>query len=696
MKYFNSLVIIILAYSSLFSQKAVIWSDLNKNPNILDINTYIRFSKDAELQNSSGSKLFYLKENDIIQIVKTDDFARIFFKDSVSKIKINLEQFELKFDGIKKVFKFIGIENEDNKPNNLSKSNITLSTPYYNALLIYNYRKKGDNCVVNQILDNLNIKVDTDNQFLLDLRQECNKESPSSTKIFKVNNNNILASLGGLDVTKYADGLAKFLVKRTKEELTISFFDKFKSEFNTKPDVKKLFPKTSEILDRIDEIYDYSRYLNLLRESYQNDFNNLPENVEELILGKNDTEIDPKYKLGVQISSKIIQGLRDKSHPGKILSSIDASRFELLHPDFKNCFIFSQILSESLRDTFSGANTPYWIDGSKILELSQNNELLNIFIGLTIEDLRTKQTDLFIRLNDITIVNSVIPFISEFSQLTQGVSSLIKLNHDERNINQEDIFKYIDYSLKIFQVSKKLLSGFNLTNQCTYNLDMVLSVLEVTNSIYANIATKKYSSAIFDLLELIELIPNLNQDNKIDWFMKYGSFMAETIAAENSDEVAKVIETYAMPNGSSRVKRNSNFNISLNSYLGLYGGMEDGKSVFGIAAPVGIAFSHGWEKGSISLYITAIDIGAISTFRFNNEEDDVAKIYLREIISPGAFISYGFKQSPFSLNLGFQRAPLLKRVGSSQNEVDLEHNTRVSLSFLVDIPLLNVYNKTKK
>jgi len=43
----------------------------------------------------------------------------------------------------------------------------------------------------------------------------------------------ILTSLiGGLDITNIADGFAKFLVERTKEELATAFFEKFKNYFS--------------------------------------------------------------------------------------------------------------------------------------------------------------------------------------------------------------------------------------------------------------------------------------------------------------------------------------------------------------------------------------------------------------------------------------------------------------------------------
>jgi len=48
----------------------------------------------------------------------------------------------------------------------------------------------------------------------------------------------IVSSIGGLNVTDFADGLARFLVERSKEELNVAFFRKFQEYFKSYPEVK--------------------------------------------------------------------------------------------------------------------------------------------------------------------------------------------------------------------------------------------------------------------------------------------------------------------------------------------------------------------------------------------------------------------------------------------------------------------------
>jgi hypothetical protein len=180
--------------------------------------------------------------------------------------------------------------------------------------------------------------------------------------------------------------------------------------------------------------------------------------------------------------------------------------------------------------------------------------------------------------------------------------------------------------------------------------------------------------------------------------LKYGTFAATIAKADNSDDVQKAIETIALPAGSSRVKRESIVNISLNAYCGLFGGRNIGSKVaynsFGITAPVGIATSFGINHFSYSLFVSLIDLGAITAFRFKNDTTTVSKILLKDIVSPGLFVSWGLRNCPISINAGCQLTPLLSSVSSSVNGSE-SRMFRFTIGLCVDIPVLNLYNRSK-
>jgi hypothetical protein len=163
----------------------------------------------------------------------------------------------------------------------------------------------------------------------------------------------------------------------------------------------------------------------------------------------------------------------------------------------------------------------------------------------------------------------------------------------------------------------------------------------------------------------------------------------------------------------------------LNAYLGGYWGGEkirdldkNYKSTYGLTAPIGVSTSFGNfpAKGwSTSLFVSLIDIGSIASFRFQTDtkkhvnapgDTTTTKVYelphveLKDIISPGAFISIGLPKTPLSINFGAQVGPNLRKVTVSDDTVTNDYSDRMywrlSVSLVVDIPIVNFYTKSKK
>ena len=233
---------------------------------------------------------------------------------------------------------------------------------------------------------------------------------------------------------------------------------------------------------------------------------------------------------------------------------------------------------------------------------------------------------------------------------------------------------------------------------------------------------KDYSSAIVNTAYILKSVFRNSKDSlTAQQIIKYGTFMALVAQAKNSDEVNNAIEAVALPAGSARVKRESKWNVALNAYCGVFWGSEKIKGVdngyseinfthwnsYGITAPIGISVSRGhsflfiptgkcgWAS---SIFVSLIDIGALAAYRFNNANDSVSsapKITLGDIFSLGVFYSIGIPKSPISINLGYQMGPLLRKVEKTFNTIQNEKYSRFSVSVCVDLPLLNIYNKSR-
>lgn len=200
-----------------------------------------------------------------------------------------------------------------------------------------------------------------------------------------------------------------------------------------------------------------------------------------------------------------------------------------------------------------------------------------------------------------------------------------------------------------------------------------------------------------------------------DEFIKYGIFMANMAGAKTSDEVNAAIEAIVLPAGSSSVKRETDFNISLNAFIGPFAGAEflpelktdQWAFAAGLTAPAGVAVSWGnlgkgkakpggREMGgkSLSLFIPLIDIGSMASFRMGNDSSQVAsEVRLANIIAPGLYVYYGFGKCPVSIGLGGQAGPQLREVTATDVNIDKNFYFRFGFNIVVDIPLFNLYTK---
>ena len=182
-------------------------------------------------------------------------------------------------------------------------------------------------------------------------------------------------------------------------------------------------------------------------------------------------------------------------------------------------------------------------------------------------------------------------------------------------------------------------------------------------------------------------------------------FVNDMAKATDATDVEKAIEAFALPSGSYAIKRTAKWNASINSYPGILLGPEftrlDGKVQGSMAAsltvPVGLSLSRGSENcGSIGLFVPVIDIGAFTRMHLDSSANTsvLPEINFSNIFSPGLYVSYGFRNSPISINLGGQYGPDLRRI-EANGEVKSYESWRLGVGFVLDIPLFNLYTKPR-
>jgi hypothetical protein len=243
--------------------------------------------------------------------------------------------------------------------------------------------------------------------------------------------------------------------------------------------------------------------------------------------------------------------------------------------------------------------------------------------------------------------------------------------------------------------------------------------------IFMYVNQKKYGPAVLSLVKLYkDVFKEANDDEKkafdlaklFERLSTYGTFISEVAKAENSDQVADIIEKTVLPTGSSYIKKHSIFNISLQAYTGLYGGQQrqatdpDFVTAAGVYAPIGIAASWGSktvnsngekkDPSSFSVFLSVIDIGSLVSYRFSTANAALANdisIRLNQIISPGLHFIYGVPKTPLSIGIGGNWTALLTNVESDAiRALNVDKRPFRWQAFLsVDIPFLNFYNKRR-
>jgi hypothetical protein len=189
-----------------------------------------------------------------------------------------------------------------------------------------------------------------------------------------------------------------------------------------------------------------------------------------------------------------------------------------------------------------------------------------------------------------------------------------------------------------------------------------------------------------------EMLLNLSK------MLSYIDLLASISQAGNSQEVETILESYALPAGSSRVKKESAFNISVNAYVGAFARSSNSSgsgftNEYGVTAPIGFDFSWGYQNaGSLSLFAGLADLGSVIRYKLNNDGKYEQNINFAGLVSPSVHLVYGFGgYVPLAVGLGCQ---FTSPVTSDSSSISLQPHLNAFLT--VDIPLFNLSVKKHK
>lgn len=555
----------------------------------------------------------------------------------------------------------------------------------------------------------------------------------------------------GISFASVADGFSRFIVGRVKQEALYSFLNRFYEDMESWEEMRILFPATYTHI-RVLKQQD-NPAIDVMRNAFRQDMNNLSNNVPKLAYTTNYQRFMQKYpKLRTTFSVAAGLGylIENREHPAKVIDKM-ASLSYIQNSDNQNvkrAINTLTFVSNSLRDTTTKAT---WISAEQLTYLETQPAAPMLFVGLNIQNYGALVDQLTINpatLNINTDKHLALPYNqtrrggATNQQINmQGILDAYTLNYDPLTyMPTADSTSYALYNMfrpyyqdflrvtqhineDIDHVKEKRANGLNTTTEDYLRYtDTFLDVLgmalsnvtfgagEEQHSVFLTVApallnmrqaivNEQYSSAIVFLSSmLLSALPNDFEAK--DKLLEYGLFMGNVASAQTAAGVQLALEAFAMPVGSSSVKKKSNFNIALNAYAGPFIGQEflyeqsAWATSGGLSAPIGIAFSHGMnELGSISFLMSIIDLGALVSFRFRDPfSSDLPEFKLQNIIAPGGYIIYGVPRLPISVGAGLQYGPQLRKVRIGNADIN-SSAYRVGLFIGVDIPVFNLYNR---
>lgn len=545
-----------------------------------------------------------------------------------------------------------------------------------------------------------------------------------------------LSAFGNLNVANVADGLAKFLIKRGKEELNIAFFTRMKNFLDdpAHPECKTLFPATTAMLENILS-YQYAEFIQSLREAFQSDLANLIVNLNQLIdLPKFQLLLKnlPEIRIAIR-SAKIVSELSQSAtykplNPAVVIDHLAGlAEWQDIHPNLAGSWKLLNVISQSV---LNNEGDHIWVTLGELNGLVNDSIKLRIFLGLLYQKTAgiefvngtekiSVQTFLTKNAGNIYTVSNLV---ENFALLANDIDRTIADLKDKNGpLTDDDFYSYIGKAINITEY------GFTIANQVKPGVanNEYIVMARNANDLYKSIYSKNYSVAAMNLYNILDKIfvhakdlakekitrkslvaadsVNLVQavsnnsfpDQKlVNGILKYGNFLASIVKAESSDEVQNAIEAAALPAGSYSIKQKAVFNISLNGYIGYAWDFGHGSGVY---APLGFTFATRLTKigGSVGVFISLIDVGSVASYRLSNGTTDSLKqqIRLESIFSPGAQLMIGIPKTPIALFGGWRLTP--KQFYSKQDGFTvIDHKSAFNAGIVIDIPITTIFNKS--
>jgi hypothetical protein len=535
----------------------------------------------------------------------------------------------------------------------------------------------------------------------------------------------------GLPGSTFLLGLTDFLVKRTKQELTIAFFRDFQKIVKESEEMQYLFPTTSKVLLKIgEEIYQFKAFWEVLRESFLKDLENMVYHLDDYV------QMSSKIKnvAARDMMSdffKVIELLYDQTTPADIVHylSKDAYIHSLTPAEDSAAFIpimqsslqLFGLLSASLENEDRNG---YWVDPRLVVLMARDTMTMDMYLGLIYqqgEEMKVGDKTLGDYLRKMRknqersrpLMNKLAGFLERGKRIERLAKDIRRKElerkrsrntapptEDQKELEYDEYFDFTQSICELTEYSfafKKDLVGASSEEDSL--VQRYLSIVGDLNTMGLNVRKQHYTSALISALFVIEkLLPEDEFRCERKVLMKYGTFIATAVKAKTAAEVSDAINAFALPPGGSAIKKYSKFSIALNAYVGVSTGQEvlngyGSQTYYAVTTPIGVTFNWGFKNaGAIGVMASLLDIGALTAFRFqDNSANELPDLKFENVLAPGGYLIYNFPKYPISLGVGAQLGPNIRSV-TNNGITSTTSGWRWGAFLAVDIPMVSIFS----
>ena len=518
--------------------------------------------------------------------------------------------------------------------------------------------------------------------------------------------------------TKVLEGTSRFLAKRFREELSAYYLNTLSSKIEGQPIIKTLFPKTCDFL-KVFANQVYNTDVAMLQASAEADMSDFASNFGTVLQYipkiKDDRDLQGIIKLGLDIYSEQKEGMEAV----EIINLLPSKNY--LSKQYVSYLEVLRILSNSLRNSEPGNDEGPWAGVEDFEFFNLNDSKVRYYYALLYEQLKNVEINnkplRTVFEKNLSKWRDWFNSFQQYYQNLKALNSYITIQKKQIRTKEMDFWGILNRSVtvvnQIYFVVEKLPDSLVKIPAGIIN---AYNAIQPIYSIVNSIASKKYSTVIPALIMIIRQLDENTTTQSLVNGLRYAAVLAQFAQVQNAEEMKELLESAALPVGSSSVKRKSLWNVSLNSYVGIASGWETAKgrntdqtkASLGLSAPIGISISKKFvgvntaksEKGPFipcgTVFLSFFDLGNLVNVRLNSDTTSIGEVKFSHFLSLGLGYYINFRNSPFTAGLSCSYVPSYRDFKKDNLLVENADVIRFRASIFIDIPITTFYNKPLK